>query len=228
MPTVQCAYGPRLSDVELFRFFETEAYASDFLNGRVWITTLSSCRRAEGSERGDRTEAAFTHHIERMTRSENPRQFDAAMAQTGVFTNVEGDLTLQNISIIGGEPDMYMLCLTQLFDPKAMEGGFGKWAVRVAQPKEFFRLLTKAVAELTGIDQAAMGPVEYLGREMADYQAAKVPKFFLKPKDGYAHQKEVRMLWNKANQVWLPKPFLLPCPEVAALCSLVGRGGTGR
>lgn len=218
---VKLAFGPRLDNIALYRFFDSEQFADDFAEGRIWFSTLASCRAAEGSERGDPKEGAFVHSINRMNRSDNPTKFDAAMSQTGVFLGMQGDISLEDLTIIGGEPDSYVLCFTQRYAPKTMSAGFGKWCVKISRPLDFFRAITLAIAHVTEIDQAVIGPVEYLGREMTDYDAAKVPKFFLKPRDGYEHQQEIRMMWNRANIIWSPKPFLLPCPEIAPFCSLI-------
>ncbi|HDK9887549.1 TPA: hypothetical protein PVT12_005421 [Klebsiella pneumoniae] len=48
---------------KLYRFFEKEEYANEFINGRLRISTLETCRNHKNEAQGDRNEGYLRHHI---------------------------------------------------------------------------------------------------------------------------------------------------------------------
>lgn len=214
--TLNAAKLPRL-----YRFLESERFAQDLVEGKVWITTLEACRKAEGADRRDAHEGTLTHHIDRL-RGDEPN-FAAAVSQTGAFKFQEGArFGISGITLERAPVHCYVLCWTERFEPDRMEQGFGKWCVELERPIDFFGHTSHAILSAKGATNGSFAQVSYQGRVVRDNEVAGVPIVFLKPEDGYTHQREVRMAWA-CGDGHAYEPFMLDCPEVRGHCRIVRR-----
>lgn len=208
----------------LYRFLDKEEYARQFIQGRFRITTLSACRSAEGAERRDEKEGHLEHRINYMRSVEDPERFEACINQTGVVDiRNTGDFAIKNSYFEGVFPDCYLLCFTEQYAPERMEGGFGKWCVRIDDNQLFYDAVSSHMFATKGTSLSDMNRVRYSGRTITDYERTPVPYYLLKPIDGYSDQQEIRMIWGKVDGRWTttPEPFLCNCPALASICTLI-------
>jgi len=147
----------------------------------------------------------------------------AAARQTGLIraSSETRDAGIKNITLDTGHQDYYVLCMTEDLDPTAMHNDFGEFWVQINEPENFFVQLTRSMALRFNVLQAVFAPVAYSGREFHDTEVAPAPIPLLKPKDRYAHQKEIRMVWNVAPEHHPLQPFELHSPAARRFCGIV-------
>jgi hypothetical protein len=120
--------------------------------------------------------------------------------------------------------DAYALCFTSEPWSPAVPGD-PKFGVRIADAETFFGHLGKALCMQRPVSDSACAPVAYRAGNVIRGSEDDVPVGFLKDRDRFANQKEMRMLWlpYPAN-ARVYAPFVLDCPEVAELCALIPSG----
>lgn len=114
--------------------------------------------------------------------------------------------------------DAYALCFTSEPWSPAVPGD-AKFGVRISDAEAFFQRLARVFGMHRPVSEAACAPVAYREGNVIRGLEADVPVGFLKDRDRFADQKEVRMLWRPLPlHAQVDAPFFLECPEVAELC----------
>lgn len=210
----------RIYNEPVFRFFPERWQAEALCKGNVWISTLETCRNYEDPLQGDKKEAVHTYNTGDVYGDTGDPKFDEISARVGVGGfNSRG---VRLVNCIGNQyiPDAYVLCTTTEFCPEDLSETFGMHCVKIEDPARLFAQVSVSINKIAKLKESAMGKVEYKSREYTGYQDPPGLLGFVKPSDPYITQKEFRFIWTPQNQNNL-KPFLLSCPEVRNLCSIV-------
>lgn len=208
---------PTYQGAKLYRFFDEERYAEDFMRGGIWISTLESCRNAEEPDRRDVGEGTLIYNTGTVTGDgDDPRlQAIARRADFYVHPGARGT-TFINCESRVKVLDSYVLCLTERFEPDAMEG-IGKFAVEITDPHVFFRRVTAELRQHRPIRNWTYRAVTYTSRTYRELETPPPADVsFIKPPDPYAKQQEVRGVWQTYTMRNC-QPFLLRCPAVRPL-----------
>ena len=187
-------YVPRV----LFRYFDKDEYCEDFLSGRIWITTIESCRRSENADRADREEASQTFRQEApIWNAADPAQ-RAVMKRLGFSAPPGSRFLLQGNSSTVYHPDEYMLCLSKSLSRRLVEqfSPNAKRVVRINKPTALFEAIGEALHARDPLFHFECAPVLYERRPIADLDPTPLyAPWLMKPKR-YAHEKEIRVLWR--------------------------------
>ena len=185
--------------------------------GRIWISTLESCRKAEEPDRGDPGEGTLTYHSGVITGHGTDPRLQATAQRLRVSIGQEAeDITFEDCTSEISIPDAFVLCLTERFEPDAMEG-IGKFAVEITDPRTFFRRVTAELRQQRPIRNWSYRAVTYTSRTYRELEPApRAGVSFIKPPDPYAKQQEVRGVWQTYTMQDC-QPFLLNCPAVRRL-----------
>ncbi|MCA9835431.1 MAG: hypothetical protein KC422_00885 [Trueperaceae bacterium] len=213
---------------EIYRFFGEYWQAKALLEGKVWISTLSVCRNYENPLQGDPFEGKAEHTINAKGFGYE-RKIGLANEMTGMKNHEEALYSLNSHKIEYEIPDAYVLCTTEVYKPEKMAETFGNYAVKIKEPQQFFKVVTKKLEHLKGNMNSRFSRVIY--KTPLTFQNEEIytePDLddigFLKMPDKYANQKEVRMLWFPSNRLPI-SPFLLNCSEASQFCELVTKTG---
>jgi hypothetical protein len=200
-------HGP-VPDV-VYRFFTERAHAEALLDGRVWMSTIEACRRAEGAARGDPDEGTtyYTSGAYALPSADPRMQYVAK--RSGIYVDPESEgMKLIGNRAVWRRPDAWILCTTERYDPAAMDG-IGGYAVAIASPLVFLYHITKALMAERRLRYGRCGPVTYASRHYADLEQEQAHPGFLKPPDQYSQQREYRFLWPAADPREVLTPFEL-------------------
>ncbi|HDZ1026282.1 TPA: hypothetical protein RRU22_003058 [Klebsiella pneumoniae] len=205
----------------VYRFFKEKIHAEALCEGRVWLSTLETCRKYEDPLQGDKGEALHTYSVENIRGDGSDADFVEMCARLGLVVS-EG---CKNISIGQGKSsqiiqDAFLLCTTKEFNPSKLNGTFGNFCVEISNPIVFFEMLTEELKKIIPFKNGRMGAVVYDKREFTGVEKIPAPIGFIKPKDIYWEQKEFRFLWE-TNEPEKIKPFEVFCPSIAPLCKLI-------
>lgn len=202
----------------VYRFFPEKWQAESLCKGKVWISTLETCRQYEDPLQGDPEEATHTYNSGHIVGGSGDPAFVEMAARSGVHIG-EGcsDITISNCTNIQRLPDAYVLCTTKEFRPQNLSDTFGNYCVRISNPAEFFKRVSAALNKHRIIREGGMGLVKYKNRNYTGLQCPPGPIGFVKPSDQYSSQKEFRLLWIPQAPHDI-EPFLLECPDVSELC----------
>ncbi|HHS9474366.1 TPA: hypothetical protein ACTWZX_001408 [Raoultella ornithinolytica] len=205
----------------VYRFFKEKDHAEALCQGKVWLSTLQTCRAYEDPQQGDRDEAKHTYSIPYMSGSSSDPNIVEMSSRLGI--NIKAGNC--NIRVIRGTSltlieDAFVLCTTKKYDPSKMNDTFGNYCVKISNPKEFFENVSDELNKVIPLKWGGMGAVIYGKREFTGLENAPGPIGFVKPKDIYSEQKEFRFLWESAEQKII-KPFELYCPLIAKLCKII-------
>lgn len=96
-------------------------------------------------------------------------------------------------------PDAFGLSFTRQYQPSELAGTFGSHCVEVVDVPLFFRRVTTALSARAPIKFAEIGDVIYSDRVYMQMTSPPGPIGFVKPRDPYQFQQEVRMLWHVSN-----------------------------
>jgi hypothetical protein len=184
----------------LYRYFDSEEHADAFAAGKVWISTLDTCRKHEGLQRGDPGEATVTYNTGfiRGDGDDLAIQLIASRIKVSVAPGAR-NITLSNDTAFHRLADAWVLCCTERHQPDGLKG-IGQYCVKIEQPREFFEKLTRTFSQYAQIQEAMFGRVIYAERSYQSLEAEPGPIGFVKPPDTYSDQSEVRMLWVPASR----------------------------
>ena len=194
----------------IYRFFLEEWQAGAFLDGNIWISTLTKCREYEDNERGDKEEGYEKTHSGTLYGSSEDTVFVEKAANMGIEIGPGcSNCTIKNSTKVIAIQDAYILC-TSL--SASISRNFGKYGVEITNPEEFFRRVSQTLSL-----QGLCGAVDYttqrdrnVGEKLQKHPA------FIKPLQ-YKAQQEFRFLWYPQSMDGL-MPLSLNCPDVKALC----------
>ena len=183
--------------------------------GSMRIGTLNEYRAMEArdAERGDVGEGTRTLHSDERPRVYNsttelpPVLRGIACGPGGLATNGPNAIVIEN-----RVPDLYVYCVTEVFDAAVMNA-FGGACVSIESPAAFFasvdrefrnKLSTLGLSVRDGV----LGGCVYASRHQNFHAAVPVHDCFLKP-PAYRHQREFRAVWQ---------PATLPISAIALEC----------
>jgi len=212
---------PHLNLAVVYRFFNDSSHADALADGKVWLSTLETCRRYEDPKQGDPEEGSVTNNSGYAVGDSGDNNFDAIAARSGIHIGPGcSNITLSNNIAIHRLPDAIVLCTTELFDPDGLSETFGRYCVAISDPARLFAQITEQLQEVHNVAQAVYGRVIYRDRYYTGLEKPPGPIGFVKPPDKYQDQHEVRFLWTLSGQEDL-QPFLLEVPEATTLCRRV-------
>ncbi len=204
----------------IYRFFPEEWQAESLCNGNVWISTLETCRKYEDPLQGDSKEAIHTYNTGHIHGHGTNSNLVTIASRAGIHIDSScKNITISDNKSIQQIQDAYVICFTHEFNPDLLSGTFGKYCVKISNPKEFFTRVSHELNNKSPIKEAAMGLVKYKKREFIGLENSPGPIGFVKPSI-YDPQKEFRNLWIPESQDNLD-PFLLNCPSINELCSFI-------
>lgn len=217
-PTVQ----PREGHLNvIYKFFHDPSHADALASGKVWLSTLETCRGYEDPKQGDSEEGLFHYNSGHAVGNSGDKGFELVAARSGIHIGsgcING--TISYCSMAQRLPDAFVFCTTELFDPKHFSKTFGMYCVEISNPQRFFILITDQLRQVHEIAEAEYGPVIYKDRYYTGLQHSPGPIGFVKPPDKYKDQHEFRLQW-KVHGSFTLKPFLLEVPSAATLCRRV-------
>jgi hypothetical protein len=193
----------------VYRFMDNEEHASAFLNGRIWVSTLSYCRRVE-EDPGEGTDMYHSGKVE--GHGNDPLlQHVAERAGFKIGPTVK-NLTFWNNARETIDADAWVLCTTLNPDGYCRRK-FGPFGVRIAQPVKFFRAISELMQREHNAGRCTIGAVEYGPRERYGTQKPIESRSFLKPAVPFAQEEELRMLWEQFDDARTLKRMTIDCPE---------------
>lgn len=202
----------------VYRFFNEEWQADALVSGKIWISTLKTCRAYENSKQGDAEEAKEIYNSGHAVGGSTDTTFVEIARRSGIQIGAGcTNITISNCTNIRSLPDAYVLCTTSQFSPDNLSDTFGNHCVEITDPKAFFIEVSRCISEFTTIKEAVAGKVIYKDRNYSGLDNPPGPIGFVKPYDKYAEQNEYRFLWVPETMENI-KPFLLNCPEIIGLC----------
>jgi hypothetical protein len=209
----------------VYRFFQDPQYADDFLNGKIWISTLGTCRGYENPQQGDPSEATMIYATPGTIQG-GTKDVDFATMADKLGINLLGNVanvTITNASFRDKLEDALVICTTSEYNPDALGKDFGQFCVEITNPNAFFQLLTHELSRRYAIRQYAFGAVHYVERyhEYLDNLPAGIA--FIKP-PSYSYQKEVRMLWTVPDGTPVT-PGLIHIPAASKYCRKIDTPG---
>ncbi|OOH81314.1 hypothetical protein BOW65_09540 [Pseudomonas koreensis] len=206
---------------KLYRFFETEEYAEQFLKGEIYITTLEKCQNLKNPSQGDVGEGTMSYSMTSAGFDSNDPEHLARARLAGIrmspgVQGMEFSSTRSQSS-----KNCYILCMTKEFSPEVFADDFGRQCVEISNPALFFELVSAALDREKTFKTGGAASILYVDR---DYKQDKVPVQYpiglVKPPDLYASQKEFRFFWTVDKPEGI-QPFLLRVPEAANLMKRV-------
>lgn len=200
----------------LYRYFDEEHHAQALVGGRVWLSTLEWCRKCDDI-RLDADEGKLYWDVP----DTNPALDPQLAAKVGE--------ELQRLKVVkGGEGAVFNNCKVNLIVADglifctSLDSGlknFGRYCVRIADPLEFYRLVTIGLRQVVPIQDTQFAPMSYMNRRSGGIDGPALHPAFNGP-PGNAKEREARMLWLTNDGVQVQR-FELHVPEVAALCSRI-------
>ncbi len=133
-----------------YRFFSQESYARDFINGRIRISTLKSCRYLENAKARDETEGGFNPFsgnlfIDSTSNPDNQQLLRELqiLGITGQGTNIRihhSDYGQRKLD------DAFVLCLSNKQSPY-LRKNFGRYAVKMIFTEYIGSLIAKELTK---------------------------------------------------------------------------------
>lgn len=205
----------------LYRFFQHDWEAECLVAGRVWVTTLETCRRFEDAERGDAGEGTLQYNSGVVTGDSSDPIVRIVAERVGVrfFASVTS-MVISGNTRVETLADGYVMCTTEL-PSKQLEKTLGPHCVRIDQPFLFFRKITRAIQATVPLRRASIGRITYADRTFDGVSDPPGRIGFVKPSDIYAKQQELRMLWVPVQPREALAPFLVECPSARRFCRKV-------
>ena len=180
----------------IYRFMSQEKYAEDFLNGRIRISTLASCRELEANKGGDKFEGNISIVLNNFQVEQPTRETFRVLNNTGIFAS-EG---IANVSIgratRHNQLDAHVLCFSKE-NSDYIQRVFGKFGVIIHNPKELFRRIVNNLSQYdVFFINAIMDHVLYEGHKHSAYDKEPIKKLGLcKRKSLFYNEREYRMLF---------------------------------
>ena len=202
----------------VYRFFSEEWQAEDFIQGKLYLSTLEVCRGYEDAKQGDKEEGHQTYHTGHISGGSDDPDFveKARRASVGIGPDCT-NISIKDCTNTTFIKDAYVLCTTTEFSPEILSDTFGKYCVEIKHPRRFFLAVSKRVHTIATIKEAAMGNIIYKDRTYTGLDRPPGPMGFVKPSFPYADQKEFRFMWYVGEDFEL-QPFVLDCPEIKGMC----------
>lgn len=206
----------------LFRYFDVEEHADSFCRGEIRLSTLETCRRAEGV-RGDREEAMHAFHVDRIFGPADDPAIQRAVSRTPFRFTGGGQVDMRGFTAVQQLPDAHVLCMTR--QPDAMPDvtlaqRFGSYCIRINFPRALFKRLTAALGGEQELREGVAAPVVYAPRARGIFEDPPAPLGFVKP-ETFAPEREYRMLWLPRSADPIQRRFITIDGGLAGICDRV-------
>jgi hypothetical protein len=200
-------------------------WARRFLrHGELRIGTLYDFRDEErlGPDIGDRVEGMKFVSRRGFTELDtgNPDSIPHFLKQR-INVTPPNRLRITVLDGIGGkleDPDSYVLCAAEVFDPGLMRRLGCDTCIEILNPDEFFRALSMKLRNVANSFWGA-AKVMYRPREMAVHEDTGIPPTFIKA-ERYAYQREIRGMWPAKTSSTI-KPVIIHAKKAARCCRVV-------
>lgn len=203
----------------LYRFFPEKWQAQALVDGKIWLSTLETCRNYENPAQGDSGEAteiflSGTH----LGGGDDPTFVEIARRSGIQVGSSVNNVLLENNFFFEYAKDAYLFCTSKVSTPETLLD-FGDYCVEITNPRLFAYLATKRITEMMKLSAAVTRHIIYGARVYMDLDTPSGLMGFVKPRE-YESQKEFRFLWEP---IWPNRlaPFLLSCPELKGICRFV-------
>lgn len=195
-----------------YRYFPERWQAEVLCEGKVWISTLETCRSYEDAAQGDSLEGHEQYnsgHVQ-ATDANDPRI--KVLANHGLLIQDSSDIKVDNFQVQHRLIDAFVLCTTLTVSAE-LSPAIGKYGVRISQPIETFFDITERFLVQRPLGQVFFDPVRYCHLEYEGLQRPPGILGFVKRPDPYIAQQEVRMLWIPVDD----DPMVSFCLEVTEI-----------
>lgn len=205
----------------VYRYFREPQHAEDLANGRVWISTLETCRQYEDPAQGDPLEGHISYNSGFVNGDFGDPQLMTVARHAGIYIG-EGsrNITINAFRSRRHIPDAFVICTTENFQPTEFRETFGQYCVEITDPERFFNLVNAALKCQTKKVNGNFGRVIYADRMHYGQQPEPGHIGFVKPPTPYKTQSEVRFLWTVEQHEKLSS-FMINVPGVSSICRLV-------
>ncbi|WP_416413754.1 hypothetical protein [Pantoea sp. App145] len=203
---------------KIYRFFDNENFANDFVKGNMRISTLGVCRANENKAQGDSKEGTMTYHINYISSEE--KNSEQILKRAGY--RMKGCVDCYVIDSFGEQEqkDSYILCTTMKFNPEDFKQDFGSYCIEITNPKKLMEIITRTLHKTKGITMCNYGRVVYKNRLTFQNECLEVPIELIKPDtDIYKMQNEFRFTWYTAESNI--SPIDIKCGDISDICKRI-------
>lgn len=203
MPAFQCDLERNRSSMRaLYRYLPSEEYFNAFLQGRIWISTIDTCRNTEDPLRVDAGEASQTYNISRFDGDWDDKEMQIVAARLGYEVPPGArNITMAYNTTVTRMPNFHLLCASTSFSPHLL-AKFGQFCIRINQPATLLERIGLALG--AGIWKGELRGVRYGERTFVDLQTAPDDIGYLKPLK-YYREAESRFSWYSTQNVVEPR-----------------------
>lgn len=196
-----------------YKYFRTQEWKNQFLNGNIWLGTLKSFQKIENENQGDKLEGISTYYINNKINDGNIALLNEKNPMLGNLfpANLNGGSATFNDSTLRiHHPDCYIICSTNKRDDSLFEKDFGKYCVRINDSRHFFLMIMLSLSERTGGGDIVgrMDEVTY-SKKVVDDIHEQSDSVFTKPEHPYIWQDEYRFCWSQEPPQLSIEPFSL-------------------
>lgn len=191
----------RALDLMVFRAFPHELWADAFADGRIWLSTLETCRRIEDPARADPEEAREIYNSGAVSTDTHSSEHVREVGRRAGIQLPEGvhGVTLRNNISVREVRDAWVVCAS-LTTSQAAIGKFGGHVVGIRDFRVFLSLIHRALATDVGSLISGARTVEYRDNAFTGLQSAPGPLGFVKRPE-FASENEFRFLWQPSGNV---------------------------
>lgn len=185
----------------VYRYLKEEEHAEDFVNGRVWVSTLENVRTAEAERTEDPGDGTLTYTVRRLdgdTSAERAAAIEQNFASCGINLRATfgPNAILEDVSVVQ-VLQAYVLCTTSERS-QYMVDAFGEFCVEISNPYRYFEVLGDGIIQQVRLAEnfaSLFCKVNYNGRSHADDTPRREQLTGFDSVPELAHEKEERMLW---------------------------------
>jgi hypothetical protein len=178
----------------MYRFFDEERYADEFVNGNVFVSTFKRCRAYENKYQGDIGEGSLTYNGGRFVGNSDSFEFKKILSNMPGIKIEGSNITFDNNTQVTRVHDAFVLCLTTKFQPGEFNIDFGRFCVEIINPKSLFSGLNSAIRHKYRVSGQVFDHCVYSTRSYFGSQNSPGNIYLLKPQS-YSYQYEYRGVW---------------------------------
>lgn len=203
---------------KLYRFFDKKEYAEDFVNGKLRVSTLETCRNHENKAQGDAQEGYMFNYI-REIHSSHPR-FQVISNKSGICMIGSDNCVIKNSTYKECIEDAYLLCTTTQCRPEDFTDDFGDYCVEITDPLKMMEMITQTLHRTSKVTHCQYREIKYRSRAFQQEEIIDIPMEFLKPDtDIYMSQNEFRYVWY--TDVSPIMPINIECGSFSEFCKII-------
>lgn len=201
----------------VYRFFERESYADDFVRGRMRIGTFSSIIELSDNVRGDKGEGSIEYYSGAISGRSEDSKVRYIASQSGISAENIGNLTIVNCSSRRFQ-DAYLMSLTHTYRPEDMQY-FGKYCVKIVNSTTLMRLIADALPIEEGV--LLYNRVQYRERLYSGVEVLCThPALIKPPTPEYLRQNETRAVWIP-NHPHTLSPVFININSASSFCERI-------